>query len=78
MGRLISRNGGWIELTCHELEGLGLHGLLGIGFRNGTHFGCERKLKEFLGYKSGRERGGGWRGEEERGTEVELGKRERE
>lgn len=28
----------WDGLTCHELEGLGLHGLIGIGFRNGTHF----------------------------------------
>lgn len=26
------------KLTSDELEGLGLHGLIGISFRNGTHF----------------------------------------
>jgi hypothetical protein len=37
-----------IELTCHELEGLGLDGLIGIGLRNSTHFDCEGAKKEPL------------------------------
>jgi hypothetical protein len=31
------------ELTCHELEGLGLDGLIGIGLRNSTHCDCGEK-----------------------------------
>lgn len=30
---------GEFGLTSHELEGLGLLGLLGVVLRNGTHFG---------------------------------------
>lgn len=26
------------QLTCHELEGLGLHRLIGVELRNGRHF----------------------------------------
>ena len=32
------RGRGMGALTSHELEGLGLEGLLGVIFRNGTHF----------------------------------------
>lgn len=31
--------GGGGRLTSHKLEGLGLDGLVGVDFRNGTHFG---------------------------------------
>lgn len=30
-----------IIASCDELEGLGLHGLIGIGLRNSTHFDYE-------------------------------------
>lgn len=41
----LGRADGVEELTCHELEGLGDLRLIGIGFRNSTHFD-ERVLKE--------------------------------
>lgn len=29
----------WVaELTCYELEGLGLNGFVGISFGNGAHY----------------------------------------
>lgn len=32
-------------LTCHELEGLGFERLIGISFRNGTHFDERRRAR---------------------------------
>lgn len=36
------------KLTCHELEGLGDLRLIGVGFRNSTHFdeGVLEELRE--------------------------------
>lgn len=36
------------KLTCHELEGLGNLRLIGVGFRNSTHFdkGVLKELRE--------------------------------
>jgi hypothetical protein len=52
----------WDGLTCHELEGLGLHGLIGIGFRNGTHFEYVRLKKPFRMVTGKVTECGGWEG----------------
>jgi hypothetical protein len=38
-------SGGGSGLTSHELEGLGLEDLIGVGFRNSTHI-CDVQLLE--------------------------------
>lgn len=63
---LVFTGGGVGRRTSNELEGLGLDGLVGVNFRNGTHFG------DVYSERTQKGNGNGRRGEVRR--EVEMGR----